>query len=255
MTGERESGAPGGRPTRVEGARTGGHGSEASPTNEQAALLVARNRATQPELLRRLAGIPNLTRNREIRRAIVLHPNTPLPVARNLVPYLFWRELVEVTRDLKVNPLVRRHAEMLLRVRLEKMALGERIALARQASPALIPVLLTDAHARVLQSLLGNSRLVERHAVSIGGSRSATPDLLEHLALRTHWGKRPSVRGALLRNPRTPVATSLKLLRDVARRDLKRLARDASLPQIVRIGADRRLGLQRTDATCGAQGR
>jgi hypothetical protein len=222
---------------------------------ERTALLVARHRAASAEALRRIAAVRRLMRNREIVRALVSHPNTALSIARNLVPHLFWRELAEITRALTVHPVVRRQAEVLLRVRLDEMASGERIAFARQASPALIPALLEDTHPRVLRSLLCNPRLVEQQAVHIGNSARASADLLDYLAFYTPWGKRPAVRSALLRNPRTAVATSLRLLRAVPGRDLPRLAQDASLPRIVRVGADRRLdSTRRPDPACGGEG-
>jgi hypothetical protein len=105
----------------------------------------------------------------------------------------------------------------------------------------LIGALCDSSEAAVLRALLGNGRLVEADAVRIASGTGTPGEVLRTLAEDPAWGVRRSVRTALLRNPRTPVASALGLMCRMPRRDLVRLAEDREAPRIVRVGAERRL--------------
>lgn len=212
-----------------------------------------RDSATPAEVLRRIGRDRRWTRRREIRRALVQHAKTPLAVSRAMLPFLYRNDLIELARDLRAQPTLRRHAETLLGKRVEEMTLGERVSLARQATAGVIPALVEDGHSRVLRSLLDNKRLTEDVAVEIASARCADGALLEYFAICSPWSRRPAVSLALLGNRRTPVSAALRLIARLAPRELARVAGDAGFPRIVRIGASRRLAQisrtrQRTDA-------
>jgi len=216
-------------------------------------LILLRNRRAPVSLLERVARDPAWNRHREVKRGLVQHPNTPLIVARGLVPHLFWRDLAETAADVRINPIVRRTAEKYLEMRMDEMTLGERVTLARGASRAIVRCLLASSDGRVLRGLLSNPRLVEQNAARIASSPQAPPDVLAYLGGHPKWGCRRAVRIALTGNPRTPVASALRVLGSLDRRDLQRISRDAKVPTIVRIGAERRLdSLRRAPDSAGA---
>jgi hypothetical protein len=210
-------------------------------------LLLLRNRQAAPDVLRRIADDTTWLRYYELKRALALHPRTPLNVARKLVPYLYWKELVEVTTTPHVNPVVRRQAERILAARIDDLSEGERVALARRASRGVIGVLIASGVSRVLRSLLGNPRLIESDVARIAARSQAPPDVLAHLVGDPRWGCRRSVRLALIKNPRTPAQAALGALRGLSATDLRRLSRDIATPRIVRLGAERML-------ECGSRG-
>ena len=80
----------------------------------------------------------------EVKLALVCHPRTPEVRARRLVPTLFWRDLLQISGDGRVPPKVRRSADLQLRDRLQGLAVGERMSIARRASPVLIQQLRMD---------------------------------------------------------------------------------------------------------------
>jgi len=204
-------------------------------------LLLLRNRCAPAELLQRIGREPRWVRNHRVGRLLVEHPNTPRTVASRLVQQLFWNDLAEVARKPSTDPVVRRRAESLLLVRLEEMTVGERVALARIATRGVIPGLIEADDAPVLKSLLDNPRLIEADAARIARIPRA-PATLDHLARYSTWGRRPAVRRALLRNPGTPIAAALHLLRRLDRRELLRICRDSEIRTVVRVGAERMLG-------------
>ncbi len=204
-------------------------------------VQLLKNHAAPPDLLGRIARERAWTRMYEVTRALARHARTPPPLARELVGRLYWRDLAEVTEDLRIHPTVRRKAEETLQARLSELALGERIALARRASRGVISALVASPEEEVLRALLGNSRLVEADAARIASDERAPRALLGEMAEHPTWSPRRSVALALVRNPRTPVRAALHLLASLGRQDLRALARDPAAPRIVRVGAHRRL--------------
>lgn len=222
------------------GAKDGGATSHDPALTRDGLLTRLRDRNAPGALLERVAGDRRFTRHAEIRRALVLHPHTPLARARTLVAHLGWRDLVEVASDPRVHPVIRRSAESYLEARIGEMTLGERVALARRASRPIVALLAASEDEGVLRALLGNPFMVERLVVNIASSSTA-PALLRDLAAHVKWSTRRAVRLAVAENPRAPVATALRSVESLDPRDLRRLSRDGRVPTIVRIAAARRL--------------
>jgi hypothetical protein len=213
--------------------------------DEEGVALLARNpHATQSQLLR-IGRTVRWTRAYEVKRALVRHPRSPVPLTRRFLPHLVWLDLAETAADSRLSPVVRRHAEEALKTRLFEMAEGEVVALARRASAGLAAELAGSRSSRVLAALLGNPRLRERDVVRIATGDEAPAETLRGLAHHPEWGARRAVRVALLRNPRTPVAEALRLVAGLAASDLERMVRDDAVPRIVQIGAGRRLAAER----------
>lgn len=204
-------------------------------------LQLLRDRHAPAASLARIARDPRFARDREVKRAVAVHPNTPLAVSRNLLPQLFWREWIEAVADSRLHPVVRRTAEECLERCLDQLALGERVALARRASGGILGCLATSRDVQVLTALVGNPRLDERDALRIASDVDAPPEALVALASHDKWGFRLSVRRALVKNHRTPVVSALRLVETLDERELRRLAQDDKVLRIVRVAADRRL--------------
>jgi len=204
-------------------------------------VLLLRNRQVTPQMLLAIGRDRQWTRNHEVKKLLVLHPRVPLVIARDLLPYLFWKQLAEVTNSHLVNPVVRRMAEDSLKNKIDEMSLGEKMALARQATPRLIGALSTCREDRLLRALLGNGKMRELAAAGIAADDEMPGELLAFIANHHRWGTLRSVRLALLANPRTPIPDALQLLGRLAVRDLQRLARDDNVPRIISMGADRKL--------------
>jgi hypothetical protein len=208
---------------------------------EEEMLLLLRNRLASPALLTRVGRNRRWTRNSEVRRLVVQHPQVPLGLGRSLLAHLFWKDVLETSVNPRVHPTIRRQCERLLQTRIEELTLGEKIALARRAPRGVLTGLIHSDDSRLLRSVLGNPALIEQDAVTIAKASTSPAESLAYLASHPRWGSRRAVREALLRNSRTPVAVALRLLGGLPRRDLRELIRDARLPKIVRVGAERRL--------------
>lgn len=201
-----------------------------------------RNPFADAEAIEIILNAPRLRGAYDVRRDIALHPRSPELVALTLIPGLFWQDLMRLGLDTRLRPLVRRAADQRLVDRLPELAVGEKVALARGGSPAVLVRLRHDPSPRVIAALLENPRLTEAVLLPLASSDTAAPAVLETLAKDQRFGARYVVRQTLSRNPRLPVQAALHNLVGLRKVDLGAVATDPRLPALVRQRARLLLG-------------
>ncbi|HEY4588116.1 MAG TPA: hypothetical protein VIJ02_02040 [Thermoanaerobaculia bacterium] len=201
-----------------------------------------RNPYCTAEAIEEIAGAQRLLSFYEVRRDLALHPRTPEALAARLVPTLWWRDLVALALDTRLRPALRRTAEVHLNVRLPEMAVGEKVSLARRASPGILSQLRHDPSPQVIAALLDNPRLTEGMLAPVLHKASTSPAILELIANDPRWGVRYPLRLALVRNPATPLKISWRLLESLRKADLRPVAADGRIPEPVRRRARVLLG-------------
>ncbi len=142
---------------------------------------------------------------------------------------LRWGELAPLSVSPVVPVAVRTRADGQLRDRLPGMRLGDRITLAKLASRRLLPVILREKDARVLSAAMSNPRLGAGELVAAIGSEQA-PEKLFDVIDCSRWREDYRVRAALVRQPRTPIATSLSHMTALNDSDLRSLAESPPRP-------------------------
>jgi hypothetical protein len=201
---------------------------------------------TNPSLpaagIQRIASDPRWSSRYEILRGVVFHRSAPEPLAMNLLHHLRWRDLARAADEKTLSPVIRQAAVSQLRTRVAEMALGERIALARAASPSVLTLLREDRHPDVIAALLLNPRLSEEQVLALCARNRAPAPVLAAVAACGRWRDRYPVKLALLRNPGTPAASSLPLLESLLTPDLAEVAESGKLPRLVRATARQILG-------------
>ena len=202
--------------------------------DEHQMLLLLRRSDLDGALLRTVSEDPAWISSYQVKAAVVSHPHTPKTVAMNLIKFLFWRDLAKLLNNFRVQPAVRRLAEVTLRDRLQDITLGERIALARMAPREAIKVLRTDHSEQVMTALLGNPKTTEEDVLVVASYRRTPPPILALVARSARWSARYHVRLALLRNPRTPAVVAVALLPGLQQRDLTGLLETPGLAPAVR---------------------
>ena len=204
-------------------------------------MLVLRNPSASAAVLEEIGANRSWMSHHELRRGLVRHAQAPAALARNLLSHLYWKDWCDIAAHPPANPMIRRQAERMLLACVGELAVGERIMLARRATRGLIPAFLTDPEPRVIDALLGNPRLMEVDLVRLVNDASNGAAVLRCVAEHTAWGQRRDLRLALLRRPELAVQTALRLARKMDPRDLRMLVEDDKVPQIVRVGIERRL--------------
>jgi hypothetical protein len=114
------------------------------------------------------------------------------------------------------------------------LTLGERKALARTHDREQILLLIRDPHPAVIAILLDNPHLTESDIVRIASGRPAVPASLSTVAAHPRWSVRHLVKRALVLNPSTPLADAIRIATTLRPQELRELAADVSLPEVLR---------------------
>lgn len=121
------------------------------------------------------------------------------------------------------------------------LTLGERKSLARSWDRSVLERLLADPHVDVVRRLLSNPHLTEDDVLRIATARASSAAVLTLVLRSRRWGALPRIRRALVRNPRLPLATALRLVGLLNRREIEEIATDPHLPPRLAEALRRRL--------------
>ncbi len=112
-----------------------------------------------------------------------------------------------------------------------------RLKLTRGAPRALRAILMRDTSPQVAVSVVLNNSLSEQEVEQTASNRSVNEEVLETIAKKREWVNRYVISKALVQNPRTPLATALRLVPRLSVRDLRELYRDRNVADAVRSTA------------------
>ena len=114
------------------------------------------------------------------------------------------------------------------------LTLGERKSLARSHRRDLLVHLIRDPHPDVIRILLSNPHLTESDVLSLASRRPAAGAALREIAIHPQWSTRYPVKRSLVRNPYTPLALAMRLATTLRPGDLRSIARDPQLAELLR---------------------
>jgi hypothetical protein len=209
----------------------------AQPIDEQVLAAVLR-RAVPAAALEAIASLRPWSERPRVLARVVLNPRASRALALRLVPGLYWRDLAEVAATARLAGAVRARAESQLRDGLADMRLGDRVTLARLATPPVLNALLADGEARIAESALQNPRLREEDLVTALKRDDVPPVLLRAAAESPRWSVNYAVRLALVLQRRTPLAVALAQISSLVPRDLRRAAGDPSVRPLLRAACE-----------------
>jgi hypothetical protein len=131
--------------------------------------------------------------------------------------------------------------EGLLYERIRAMTSQEKMQLALKGDRAARLLLIKDVNKTIHTFLLQNPRITIDEIRYIAGFRQANPEALVSIAAHREWGQNQNVIAALVRNPKTPTTTAVKLLDKVGATELRRLAKSNEVPRAVQAAARKRV--------------
>ncbi len=200
---------------------------------EDLALSLLTRRDLPPSVLEDVSKNGAVMKSRRVILAVVAHPRTPRHIALPIARHLYTFELMSLALSPAVAADVKIAIEEALLVRLETIASGERLTLAKRASTRVAAALLGDGDARVTEAALRNPFLTEACVVKALMAADVPPALIEAVCRSQKWSVRPEVRVALLRNQRTPLPRIVALVHSLPTSVLRAVLREARLaPQI-----------------------
>ena len=105
-------------------------------------------------------------------------------------------------------------------------------------------ILVRDTNKVVSLSVLKNARITEGEIEAIAAMRNVSDEILRNIGASREWSKLYVVQANLVRNPRTPPSISTNFVNRLNNKDLRVLAGDRNVPEIIRRMAKRTFDLR-----------
>jgi hypothetical protein len=118
-----------------------------------------------------------------------------------------------------------------LYARLLTMPMTGKVKLALRGNKEARVLLARDGSRTVRRYVLMNPRISEEEVVHIARDRQADEEMLRTILNRREWMKLYQVRLGLVKNPRTPLASAIRILGTLMARDVERIAKSRDVPQ------------------------
>jgi hypothetical protein len=125
--------------------------------------------------------------------------------------------------------------------RIAALTPAERLSLAMRGTREERAILIRDPNKIVAVAVLSSPKITDAEVEGIAKMANVSEDVLRIIGQARAWMKNYAIMSALTRNPKTPVAMALNLLPRLIEKDVKGLASDRNIPDVVRLAAKRRL--------------
>lgn len=127
---------------------------------------------------------------------------------------------------------------------LEKIAAmnpAQRLALAMKGTREDRGILIRDPNKIVAVAVLCSPKVTEAEIEGIAKMANVSDEILRIIGTTRAWSKSYAVVSALTRNPKTPLAVSMNLLSRLNDREVKLLATDRNVPDVLRAAARKKI--------------
>ncbi len=121
--------------------------------------------------------------------------------------------------------------------RILKMSVAEKIKLATLGNKEARTLLLRDSNKLVCMAAATSPRITDGEILTLASSRTVNADVLRHIYSNREFLKTYSVKFSLVKNPKVPLPTALKMMYTLQERDIKELARDRNVSQTIQAQA------------------
>lgn len=202
---------------------------------EELALALLGRRDLHGSVLEAVSKNAAVMKHRKVINAVVAHPRTPRYVALPIARHLYTFELMQIALTPGVAADLKMAAEEAIVARLETIASGERLALAKRSSGRVAAALLLDAESRVIEAALVNPQMTEAWIVKALMKDEQPQALVEQVARHPKWSLRREVQLALLRNDKTPLARVLQFAQNLPSGALRDILKHSRLTASVKM--------------------
>lgn len=201
-----------------------------NPCFQEREALVLLNRTDLPSsLIQELASLKLLQSSYAVKRALAKNPKTPPRIALEQLKFLYVFDLVTICLLPGLAAEMKKVAEEMILSQVSKLAIGQRITLARRGPARIAASLLIGENLQIIKAVLDNPYLTERALLQVLNRPTCTPKIVDAIATHAKWSLRYDIRLALLRQPNVSMARALGLVTGLKPYDLKQLAQDSSV--------------------------
>lgn len=123
--------------------------------------------------------------------------------------------------------------------RIARMSVAERVQTALKGNREERVILIRDANRIVSSAVLDSPKLTDSEVEAIALMKNVSEEVLRVVGSKREFAKSYVVIHNLIKNPRTPIATSLGLINRILTNDLRALSRNKNVPEVLRKTAQR----------------
>ena len=121
------------------------------------------------------------------------------------------------------------------------MGVAERMKAAMKGSKSERAILIRDPNKLVSAAVLSSPKLTESEVENFAKLANVSEEVLRTIGMNRGWTKNYGVIAALTRNPKTPLAVSMRFVQRLSERDLKMIALDRNLQEPLKLLVRKRI--------------
>ena len=125
--------------------------------------------------------------------------------------------------------------------KLALLGVGERMKAAMKGTKSERAVLIRDPNKLVSAAVLSSPKLSDSEVENFAKLANVSEEILRTIGTNRGWTKNYSVVSALTKNPKTPLAVSMRFVQRLNDRDLKMIALDRNLQEPLKLAVRKRI--------------
>ncbi|HME91838.1 MAG TPA: hypothetical protein VKE49_10465, partial [Myxococcaceae bacterium] len=157
------------------------------------------------------------------------------PVDRGPTAVEIMQEYEELADE--TAPPMEERKRLTLAQRVMKMSITEKIKLATVGNKEARGLLIRDTNKLVAVAVIRSQRITDGEVLRIAHNRAVIEEVLRIIYGNREWTKIYGIKLALVKNPKTPLAISLRFLSQLRDGEVKELSRDRNIPSSVQLAA------------------
>jgi len=122
---------------------------------------------------------------------------------------------------------------------LSSLPVMDRLKLATKGTREQRAQLIRDSNKMVATAVLSSPKINESEVEAFAKMANVSEDVLRIIGANRSWMKHYGIAHGLVRNPKTPPGISARLLPRLSARDVKAVATDRNVPEVLRLAARR----------------
>jgi hypothetical protein len=128
--------------------------------------------------------------------------------------------------------------------RIARMTVSERVQTALKGNREERIILIRDANRLVASAVLDSPKLTDSEVEAIALMKNVSEEVLRVVGTKRDFAKNYAVIHNLVKNARTPIGTTLRLINRILTSDLRALARNKNIPEVLRKTAQRQVQIR-----------
>ncbi len=128
--------------------------------------------------------------------------------------------------------------------KISRMTVSERVQTALKGNREERIILIRDANRIVASAVLDSPKLTDSEVEAIALMKNVSEEVLRVVGTKRDFAKNYAVIHNLVKNARTPIGTTLGLINRILTSDLRALARNKNIPEVLRKTAQRQVQIR-----------